>query len=61
MTAAAPAEMAFRTFAEKKQPPRRMSAIAPSSKASKSEESQPLVAEYASIASRGTSTSPLPE
>jgi hypothetical protein len=38
-----------------------MSAIAPVSKSSKSEESQPLVSEYASIASRGASTSPLPE
>ena len=61
MTAAAPAAIAFRTFSAKKQPPRRMSAIAPVSKSSKSAESQPLVSEYASIASRGASTSPLPE
>ena len=37
------AGLAFRTFSAKKQPPRRMSAIAPASKSSKSEESQPLV------------------
>jgi hypothetical protein len=61
MTAAAPGRIAFRTFSAKKQPPRRMSAIAPVSKSSKSEESQPLVSEYASIASRPASTLPLPE
>jgi hypothetical protein len=61
MTALAPAEIAFRTLTKKKQPPRRMSATEPRSKASKSELSQPLVCDSASTGCTRASTSPLPE